>query len=112
MTNNAYLALLGASLKASTTDEGLNFYDSQHRFEHSQLLLFTSTCAKDFLVSRITVIFSRLDPGEKLVIGCRKATIYAETQDAKLDRLKQLLKETEKYLQKFGVHQRHTYLPL
>nr|KAJ0210558.1 hypothetical protein LSAT_V11C400196850 [Lactuca sativa] len=39
MTNNAYLALLGASLNASTTDEGLNFYDSQHRFEHSQLLL-------------------------------------------------------------------------
>ncbi|KAL7606355.1 hypothetical protein Lser_V15G20654 [Lactuca serriola] len=39
MTNNAYLALLGASLNASTTDEGLNFYDLQHRFEHSQLLL-------------------------------------------------------------------------
>ncbi|KAI3495022.1 hypothetical protein L1887_37129 [Cichorium endivia] len=39
MTNNAYMALLGASLNASTTDEGLNFYDSQHRFEHSQLLL-------------------------------------------------------------------------
>nr|KAJ0187149.1 hypothetical protein LSAT_V11C900489220 [Lactuca sativa] len=39
MTNNAYLALLGVSLNASTTDEGLNFYDSQHRFEHSQLLL-------------------------------------------------------------------------
>ncbi|KAL4562785.1 hypothetical protein LXL04_026816 [Taraxacum kok-saghyz] len=39
MTNNAYIALLGASLNASTTDEGLNFYDSQHRFEHSQLLM-------------------------------------------------------------------------
>nr|XP_043621960.1 BEACH domain-containing protein C2-like [Erigeron canadensis] len=39
MTSNTYIALLGASLNASTTDEGLNFYDSQHRFEHSQLLL-------------------------------------------------------------------------
>lgn len=39
MTGNAYMALLGASLNASTTDEGLNFYDSQHRFEHSQLLM-------------------------------------------------------------------------
>ncbi|XP_023728836.1 B3 domain-containing transcription repressor VAL1 isoform X1 [Lactuca sativa] len=28
-----------------------------------------------------TVIFSRLDPGEKLVIGCRKATISAEIQE-------------------------------
>ncbi|KAK9065987.1 hypothetical protein SSX86_015389 [Deinandra increscens subsp. villosa] len=27
-----------------------------------------------------TVIFSRLDPGEKLVIGCRKATVSSETQ--------------------------------
>lgn len=39
MTGNTYMALLGASLNASPTDEGLNFYDSQHRFEHSQLLL-------------------------------------------------------------------------
>ncbi|CAI9263490.1 unnamed protein product [Lactuca saligna] len=39
MTKNTYLALLGASLNASTIDEGLNLYDSQHRFEHSQLLL-------------------------------------------------------------------------
>ncbi|KAI3741242.1 hypothetical protein L1987_58913 [Smallanthus sonchifolius] len=39
MTGNTYMALLAASLNASTTDEGLNFYDSQHRFEHSQLLL-------------------------------------------------------------------------
>ncbi|PWA45076.1 BEACH domain-containing protein [Artemisia annua] len=39
MTGNAYMALLGASLNASTTDEGLNFYDSQHRFEQLQLLL-------------------------------------------------------------------------
>lgn len=29
-----------------------------------------------------TVIFSRLDPGEKLVIGCRKAAVSAETQEA------------------------------
>ncbi|KAK1437015.1 hypothetical protein QVD17_02800 [Tagetes erecta] len=28
-----------------------------------------------------TVIFSRLDPGEKLVIGCRKATVSADTQE-------------------------------
>lgn len=39
MTNNVYTALLGASINASTTDDGLNFYDSGHRFEHSQLLL-------------------------------------------------------------------------
>ncbi|KAD3069191.1 hypothetical protein E3N88_37071 [Mikania micrantha] len=39
MTGNTYMALLAASLNAPTTDEGLNFYDSQHRFEHSQLLL-------------------------------------------------------------------------
>ncbi|CAI9295081.1 unnamed protein product [Lactuca saligna] len=64
-----------------------------------------------FIPLSLGIIFSRLDPGEKLVIGCRKATIYAETQkgeteavngDAKSDRLKQLLKETKKYLQKFG----------
>ncbi|XP_024981170.1 B3 domain-containing transcription repressor VAL1 isoform X1 [Cynara cardunculus var. scolymus] len=29
-----------------------------------------------------TVIFSRLDPGEKLVIGCRKAAVSADTQEA------------------------------
>nr|XP_043635893.1 B3 domain-containing transcription repressor VAL1 isoform X2 [Erigeron canadensis] len=28
-----------------------------------------------------TVIFSRLDPGEKLVIGCRKATVSIDTQE-------------------------------
>ncbi|KAL4558447.1 hypothetical protein LXL04_036647 [Taraxacum kok-saghyz] len=28
-----------------------------------------------------TVIFSRLDPGEKLVIGCRKATVSTDTQE-------------------------------
>ncbi|KAM7260927.1 hypothetical protein ACFE04_026402 [Oxalis oulophora] len=38
MTCNVYTALLGASLDAST-EEGLNFYDFDHRFEHSQLLL-------------------------------------------------------------------------
>ncbi|KAM7275307.1 hypothetical protein ACFE04_017173 [Oxalis oulophora] len=38
MTCNVYTALLGASLDASA-EEGLNFYDSDHRFEHSQLLL-------------------------------------------------------------------------
>ncbi|KAJ0797682.1 putative transcription factor WD40-like family [Helianthus annuus] len=39
MTGNTYMALLAASLNASTTDEGMNFYDSKYRFEHSQLLL-------------------------------------------------------------------------
>ncbi|KAF5731677.1 Beige-related and WD-40 repeat-containing protein isoform 1 [Tripterygium wilfordii] len=39
MTNNVYTALLGASINASSTEDGLNFYDSGHRFEHLQLLL-------------------------------------------------------------------------
>ncbi|KAK4744867.1 hypothetical protein SAY87_011179 [Trapa incisa] len=39
MSNNVYMALLGASINASSTDNGLNFYDSGHRFEHLQLLL-------------------------------------------------------------------------
>ncbi|KAL5564236.1 hypothetical protein UlMin_027400 [Ulmus minor] len=39
MTSNVYAALFGASINASSTDDGLNFYDSGHRFEHSQLLL-------------------------------------------------------------------------
>lgn len=39
MTSNVYTALLAASINASSTDDGLNFYDSGHRFEHSQLLL-------------------------------------------------------------------------
>ncbi|KAK9274411.1 hypothetical protein L1049_019225 [Liquidambar formosana] len=39
MTSNVYTSLLGASINASSTDDGLNFYDSGHRFEHSQLLL-------------------------------------------------------------------------
>ncbi|KAL3348988.1 hypothetical protein AABB24_022249 [Solanum stoloniferum] len=39
MTSRVYTALLGASINASSTDEGLNFYDSGHRFEHIQLLL-------------------------------------------------------------------------
>ncbi|KAI8545261.1 hypothetical protein RHMOL_Rhmol07G0027700 [Rhododendron molle] len=39
MTSNVYTALLGASINASATDDGLNFYDSGHRFEHLQLLL-------------------------------------------------------------------------
>ncbi|CAI9299519.1 unnamed protein product [Lactuca saligna] len=33
-----------------------------------------------FIPLSLGIIFSRLDPGEKLVIGCRKATISAETQ--------------------------------
>uniref|UniRef100_A0A5B7ADS9 BEACH domain-containing protein C2 n=1 Tax=Davidia involucrata TaxID=16924 RepID=A0A5B7ADS9_DAVIN len=39
MTRNFYTALLGASINASSTNDGHNFYDSGHRFEHSQLLL-------------------------------------------------------------------------
>ncbi|OIT25076.1 PREDICTED: BEACH domain-containing protein C2 [Nicotiana attenuata] len=39
MTGRVYKTLLGASINASSTDDGLNFYDSGHRFEHIQLLL-------------------------------------------------------------------------
>ncbi|ESQ39188.1 hypothetical protein EUTSA_v10001277mg [Eutrema salsugineum] len=39
MTDNVYTTLLGASINASSTEDGLNFYDSGHRFEHFQLLL-------------------------------------------------------------------------
>nr|KYP56218.1 Neurobeachin-like protein 1 [Cajanus cajan] len=39
MTNNVYRALLTASINASSTENGLNLYDSGHRFEHLQLLL-------------------------------------------------------------------------
>ncbi|RDX83512.1 BEACH domain-containing protein C2, partial [Mucuna pruriens] len=39
MTNNVYTALLAASINVSSTENGLNFCDSGHRFEHSQLLL-------------------------------------------------------------------------
>ncbi|XP_047315623.1 BEACH domain-containing protein C2 [Impatiens glandulifera] len=39
MTSNVYKSLLGATINAASSDEGLNFYDSGHRFEHIQLLL-------------------------------------------------------------------------
>ncbi|KAK7349608.1 hypothetical protein VNO77_07099 [Canavalia gladiata] len=39
MTDTAYTALLAASINASSTENGLNFDDSGHRVEHSQLLL-------------------------------------------------------------------------
>ncbi|GMH17239.1 hypothetical protein Nepgr_019080 [Nepenthes gracilis] len=39
MTSTVYTALLGASINAASTDDGLNLYDSGHRFEHLQLLL-------------------------------------------------------------------------
>ncbi|KZV38301.1 hypothetical protein F511_36242 [Dorcoceras hygrometricum] len=39
MTNSVYTALLAASINASLNDDGLNFHDSGHRFEHFQLLL-------------------------------------------------------------------------
>ncbi|ONK71512.1 uncharacterized protein A4U43_C04F9410 [Asparagus officinalis] len=39
LTTNVYMALLGAAINVSSTDDGLNLYDSGHRFEHVQLLL-------------------------------------------------------------------------
>ncbi|PWA68195.1 BEACH domain-containing protein [Artemisia annua] len=39
MTGNVYTALLSSSLNSSASDEELNFYDPQHRFEHLELLL-------------------------------------------------------------------------
>ncbi|XP_075518514.1 BEACH domain-containing protein C2-like [Primulina tabacum] len=39
MTNSAYTALLAASINVSSNDDGLNFHDIGHRFEHFQLLL-------------------------------------------------------------------------
>ncbi|CAL1370261.1 unnamed protein product [Linum trigynum] len=39
MTTNVYTALLGASINISSAEDGLNFYDSEHRFEHLQILL-------------------------------------------------------------------------
>nr|XP_027192624.1 BEACH domain-containing protein C2-like isoform X2 [Cicer arietinum] len=39
MTHNVYTALLAASINASSTENGLNLYDSGHRFEHLQILL-------------------------------------------------------------------------
>ncbi|CAN1188896.1 BEACH domain-containing protein C2 [Linum perenne] len=39
LTTNVYTSLLGASINVSSTEDGLNFYDSEHCFEHLQLLL-------------------------------------------------------------------------
>ncbi|KAL1219198.1 BEACH domain-containing protein C2 [Cardamine amara subsp. amara] len=39
LTDNVYTTLLGASINASPTEDGLYLYDSGHRFEHPQLLL-------------------------------------------------------------------------
>ncbi|KAL8128509.1 hypothetical protein V2J09_017664 [Rumex salicifolius] len=39
MTFRVYSALLGVSINATSTDDGLNLYDSAHRFEHLELLL-------------------------------------------------------------------------
>ncbi|XP_048496955.1 BEACH domain-containing protein C2 isoform X2 [Beta vulgaris subsp. vulgaris] len=39
MTINVYTALLAASINATSTEDGLNLYDSGHRFEHLHLLL-------------------------------------------------------------------------
>nr|XP_010908800.1 BEACH domain-containing protein C2 isoform X2 [Elaeis guineensis] len=39
MTTNVYMALLAAMTNVSSTDDGLNMYDSGHHFENLQLLL-------------------------------------------------------------------------
>ncbi|XP_049936252.1 BEACH domain-containing protein C2 isoform X2 [Nymphaea colorata] len=39
MTANIYTTLLGVTINASSSDDGLNLYDSGHRFEHVLLLL-------------------------------------------------------------------------
>ncbi|KAI3444662.1 hypothetical protein Pfo_001327 [Paulownia fortunei] len=39
LTCSVYTALLAASINVSSADDGLNFYDSGHRFEHFQILL-------------------------------------------------------------------------
>ncbi|XP_039138375.1 LOW QUALITY PROTEIN: BEACH domain-containing protein C2-like [Dioscorea cayenensis subsp. rotundata] len=39
LTSNVYMALLSAVINVSSNDDGLNLYDSGHRFEHIQLLL-------------------------------------------------------------------------
>ncbi|GER41457.1 WD-40 repeat family protein / beige-related [Striga asiatica] len=39
MTSSVYTALLAASINVSSADDGLNFYDSGHRFEHFHVLL-------------------------------------------------------------------------
>ncbi|XP_042011643.1 BEACH domain-containing protein C2-like isoform X2 [Salvia splendens] len=39
LTSNAYKALLAASINVSSTEDGLNFHDPGHRFEHLQILL-------------------------------------------------------------------------
>ncbi|GFP82298.1 beach domain-containing protein lvsc [Phtheirospermum japonicum] len=39
MTLSVYTALLAASINVSSSDDGLNFHESGHRFEHFQILL-------------------------------------------------------------------------
>ncbi|XP_042065984.1 BEACH domain-containing protein C2-like [Salvia splendens] len=39
LTSNAYKALLAASINVSSTEDGLNFHDPGHHFEHLQILL-------------------------------------------------------------------------
>ncbi|CAA6655614.1 unnamed protein product [Spirodela intermedia] len=39
MTTNVYTSLLSATINVSSADDGLNLYDSGHRFEHLELLL-------------------------------------------------------------------------
>ncbi|KAH6830812.1 WD-40 repeat family protein / beige-like protein [Perilla frutescens var. hirtella] len=39
MTSSAYKALLAASINVSSSEDGLNFHDPGHRFEHFQILL-------------------------------------------------------------------------
>ncbi|XP_072959658.1 BEACH domain-containing protein C2 isoform X2 [Typha angustifolia] len=39
MTTNVYMALIAATINVSSADDGLNLYDSGHRFEHIQFLV-------------------------------------------------------------------------
>ncbi|CAI9271588.1 unnamed protein product [Lactuca saligna] len=59
-------------------------YALQRAFQAAPNRLMTNNAYLDLFGASLfylsAVIFGRLDPGEKLVIGCRKATISAETQ--------------------------------
>ncbi|KAL6495424.1 BEACH domain-containing protein C2 [Orobanche gracilis] len=55
MTSSVYTSLLAASINVSSADDGLNFYDSGHRFEHFPILLVllrSLPCASTLLQSR------------------------------------------------------------
>ncbi|PNY15517.1 hypothetical protein L195_g012214, partial [Trifolium pratense] len=75
MTNNVYTALLAASINASSSEDGLNFYDSGHRFEHSQLLLVllrSLPFAPRSLQNRALQCYLRLTAVAKVAANCGK----------------------------------------